>query len=84
MNTYEIVKKLIGSIEPYGDSSIDRERILNLKEHQTLSEDLVYDLIKTSRFKEFPESSMQTMGKDAHQGLLDIQAMINRELSKGV
>jgi len=44
MTTTEIVKKLIGNINPAGDSSRDPERLENLKAMCTLISELVYEV----------------------------------------
>jgi len=44
MNNTEIIKKLIGSINPAGDASRDGERFENLKEMCTLINDLICEV----------------------------------------
>lgn len=44
MELYDVVKKLIGPIEPVGDSHIDAERLENLKVACDLVDKLVQDI----------------------------------------
>jgi len=44
MTNLEIVKKLIGNIQPTGDASRDPERLQNLKEMCTLVNNIVQDI----------------------------------------
>jgi len=77
MSIYEIVKKLIGSIEPYGDSNIDNERLINLDEHIDLVYGLVADLIETANSKNTCESSIQKLGTKANDAILEIKNSID-------
>jgi hypothetical protein len=44
MNHHEIVKKLIGRINPVGETNMDNERFKNLKELTALVENLITDI----------------------------------------
>jgi hypothetical protein len=44
MNIYEVVKKLVGPIEPVGDTSIDNERLDNLTTMTALANQLIIDI----------------------------------------
>lgn len=60
MNVTEIVKKLIGSVEPAGDSDIDEKRFENLKELCLLTSNLVGEISRVvDRNKNAHESSIQ-------------------------
>ena len=75
-STYEIVNKLIGRTEPYGDSAIDAQRKKNLNEKIELVQLLVDDLIETAKCKDRPEGSMSSMGKEAQEFLDEIRDYI--------
>lgn len=77
MELYEIVKKLIGSIEPYGDSNIDEQRLSNINNHIILTQALIRDLIDVAEFKDRPEYSIKKLGTVAYDGLEEIKEMIN-------
>lgn len=64
MEMYEIVKKLIGDIEPYGDTNIDEKHMKNLSEHIEL-----VDLILVAKYKNRPEASMKEIGERAYDML---------------
>ena len=80
MTIYEIVKKLIGNIEPYGDTDIDEERKDNLKEHEILTYGLIRDLIETAKLKDRPEYSIHELGHDAYNILWEIKETIDNEI----
>ena len=69
MNVYEVVKKLIGEIEPVGDSRIDEKRLQNLRTFSAVAEDMLCDLKKVSSFKGRPEYSVNQSGKFAKDAL---------------
>ena len=64
-NIIEINKKLIGSIEPAGDASLDDKRLENLKQAIDLVETYIDDIIMVARFKDDYRSSMKMAGKEA-------------------
>lgn len=65
MDIYEIVKKLVGEIDPIGDSIVDRERLENLKTLTTLVDKLVYDINSIIPNKDRVEWSMKQAGEFA-------------------
>ena len=71
IDTYEVVKKLIGDIEPIGDSDYDRIAFENLKQITDLTESLLKDIGDVARDnKNRHESSMKSSGNFAHTFLL--------------
>lgn len=75
---YQVVKKLIGNIEPYGDSNIDKERMKNLQEHYDVTESLVKDLIDVAKYRNRPEASIKELGNEAYLELIEIKNIIDR------
>lgn len=65
----EVTRKLIGETEPYGDSSIDRERTQNLDKLIYVCDELLYDVEKAAVCKDRHEGSMRMMGEKAHKAL---------------
>lgn len=66
MTHYEIVKKLIGDIQPAGDSSIDPQRLQNLKDMCQLVNELVSDINDVAyRNKNAYQHSIKEMGNYA-------------------
>jgi len=78
MDICEIVRKLIGSIEPRGDSQIDEKHYDNLIEHGYLVSDLVESLIFVSRYKDSYESSVSKLGKRAYTELMELKDCLNQ------
>lgn len=77
MELYEIVKKLVGNIEPYGDSNIDEQRLSNINNHIILTQALIRDLVDVAEFKNRLEFSIKKLGTVAYDGLEEIKEMIN-------
>lgn len=82
MEIPEIVKKLIGSIEPRGDSQIDEKHYENLIEHAYLVSDLIESLIFVSRYKDSYEASVKKLGVRAYNELLEIRDCINGQIEE--
>ena len=61
-NIKEIVEKLVGNIQPAGESHLDKQRLENLKLMCGLVEDLVWEINQVSKDKDRFESSMKVMG----------------------
>ena len=80
MKIYEINKKLIGSILPYGDSNIDEERTNNLEIHNLLTYELIKDLIEVAGYRYRKEFSIHKMGISAYSTLLELKEMIDSEI----
>ena len=83
MTIYEIIKKLIGSIEPYGDTNIDEARLNNLNEHMILVNSLIEDLVRTAKYRNRQESSIHNLGSYAYDELLNIKDIIFDEIEEG-
>ena len=65
MTIHEVVKKLIGPVEPVGDSSCDDERFENLKAMTELVELLVIDIGWVGRKEISHEYSVKRAGEFA-------------------
>ena len=76
MNHKEIVNRLIGPIQPVGDSNVDRKRLENLKAQIDLVHDLLEEIIEVRKNKSRHESSMKHMGKTADEFIKVISEMI--------
>lgn len=64
-----ILEKLVGEIEPYGDSAIDNIRMGNLNCMVEIVDQLLYQLYRVTKYKERNEWSMSAMGKIAYDAL---------------
>ena len=70
MTNYEIVKKLIGEINPVGETNTDDDRFENLKEMTDLVNMLINDIDNVSyRYRSRGEFSMKRASKFAHEFL---------------
>lgn len=65
----EVVSELIGYIEPYGSSQIDRERLDNQKKLEEVVDTLVWMLCKNTKYSERNEYSMCKIGDNARDFL---------------
>ena len=72
MTNFEIVQKIIGKINPVGDSGVDAERFNNLKEmcslHQQISEAIWIVSGERNRY----EHSMKIAGQFAYNHLKEL------------
>ena len=73
IDIYEIVKKLIGEINPIGDSNVDRARLENLKVTTGLVDKLVFDIDSIVPNKDRVERSMEQAGEFADKFLTDLR-----------
>jgi len=73
MDVYDVVKKLLGPIEPIGDSGIDEKRFSNLIETEKLVNQLLFDISQVASYKDCPEHSRKIAGERAEQFLKDIK-----------
>ena len=65
MDYHEIVTKLIGGINPVGESNADEQRFENLKALIQLVDLLLADIGDVSEYKDCPEYSKSRAGKFA-------------------
>lgn len=82
MEIYTIIKRIIGNIEPYGDTNIDEERTNNLNTHINISYNLIKDLVEVAKFRNRSEYSIKSMGNLAYNELLEIKEIIDNEISQ--
>mgnify|MGYP006909289101 CR=1 FL=1 len=73
MDIYEVVKKLLGPIEPIGDSGIDEKRFANLIETEKLVNQLLFDINQVASYRDCQEYSRKVAGERAEQFLKDIK-----------
>lgn len=71
-NIKEIVEKLVGNIQPAGESNLDTQRLENLKVMCGLVEDLVWEINQVSKDKDRYESSMKVMGVYANNFMYNL------------
>lgn len=66
IDVYEVVKKLIGEIEPVGEAHTDEKRLANIKQMTALADAILHDLHQVRRNKDRHEGSMRLIGRHAH------------------
>lgn len=71
IDTYAVVKKLIGEIEPAGETDTDKKRLENLKQQLELISALLDDLQSIRHHKDRAEYSIKRIGKEADDFLTD-------------
>ena len=72
MDIYDIVTKLVGPINPVGESYEDDRRLKNLEEMITLVDKLVFDIDRVSVERERVEYSRKRAGVAAYRFLHDL------------
>lgn len=72
MEMTDVVRKLIGPINPIGDTPVDEERSDNLRVMMLLIESLLGDIDDVSDFRTSPEHSVGKAGREAAAFLADI------------
>lgn len=82
MELLEIVNKLIGKIEPIGESNTDADRLSNLGDQIQLTDDLIYQIVQVSENKTRHEHSMKKAGESAHKWLEETHKYLSEILSK--
>ena len=79
MNTetiLEVINKLVGNIEPYGESHHDEIAYDNQEELIYIIQELIGALGANSRYKNRVEYSVKKIGKRAHDSLKDLYDVI--------
>lgn len=61
----DVVLNLVGEIDAYGDSAIDKMRLENQKILEDVIDSLIFWLMRNIKYKECYQYSMKTIGEDA-------------------
>lgn len=72
----EVVSELVGYIEPYGDTGVDKIRYENQEKIIDLVTNGIEDLIENSKYRYRAEHSMMTIGNRAYESLKELYQMI--------
>lgn len=73
MRIDEIVMKLIGDIEPVGDSGIDEKRLENLTDLCALTDNLLERIASLRRHSSRHEASIKKIGNQAMKFFISIR-----------
>lgn len=69
---YPVVKRLLGAIEPIGETNVDEIRLENLKDTMYLVEKLMYDIHEVSKQSNRMEHSIGLAGRTANEFIKNI------------
>jgi hypothetical protein len=72
MELYDVVTKLIGPIQPVGETNEDEKRFKNLTVMTHLIDELLFDISRVSSQKSRQEFSLKKAGEFASRFLSDI------------
>lgn len=72
MTNYDVLKKLLGPIDPVGDSSVDEKRYKNLEATIDVVNQLLFDINHVAGNADRQEHSMQKAGKKAQSFLKEV------------
>lgn len=65
MEIVDIVRKLVGPVEPVGETYSDAKRLENIEAMTALLDELMDDIFHIAAFRQAPESSKKAIGKHA-------------------
>jgi hypothetical protein len=74
MELYEVVNKLVGPIEPIGETNADNLSFENLIAMTNLVDKLLFAIDRVSTLKDRPEYSVKRSGELAHKFINDVRA----------
>lgn len=72
-SNYDIVRRLVGDIEPTGDHGVDQRRLENLRELATLVDRLLHDIVHVSSASTRLEASMKAIGVAAEEFIEEVK-----------
>jgi len=78
----EVIDKLVGSIEPYGSTQIDEERLKNLETLLEVMDEYINEIINVTKYRNRHEYSILEIAERAYDwivGLRDYTDDIVRE-----
>lgn len=72
MDNYDVIKKLIGPIQPVGSTHVDAERYRNLEETISVVDRLLSDIDRIATKKKAPEHSIKRAANRASKFFDDL------------
>lgn len=78
-NLSDVVKRLLGLINPQGRSEVDVVRYDNLNQTIQITEELINDIMIVSKNKDSQEYSVSKAGIKAEKFLKDLQQTLNEK-----
>lgn len=67
----EILMRVLGEIEPWGETNIDTLRFKNVENYKVALEFIINKLSRASKFKDRREYSIQKIGKECFDILIE-------------
>ena len=80
MSFDEILYRLLGSIQPLADSTIDGERLCNIENYNDVLYFVVKELKEAAEWKDDNRDSAQKIGKECYKILLDFKESLDEIL----
>lgn len=77
MTNYDVIKKLLGPIEPIGEANTDEKRYENLEETIDVVNKLLFDLNQAAGYVTRSEYSMRHIGNKATEFLGEIRETLS-------
>ena len=77
MTNYDVLKTLIGEIDPIGNTEIDETRFENLYEMIDVVNGLIEDIAKVANRRSRLECSLKKAGEKAYNFLKDLQKQLS-------
>lgn len=69
----EVIDKLVGSIEPYGSTQIDEERLENLETLLEVMDEYIGEIIDVTKYRNRHEYSILAIANKAYDWLVDLR-----------
>lgn len=69
----EVIDKLVGSIEPYGSTQIDEERLKNLENLLEVMDEYIKEIIDVIKYRNRYEYSILAIANRAYDWLVDLR-----------
>lgn len=69
----EVIDRLVGSIEPYGSTQIDKERLENLETLLEVMDKYIKEIKEVTRFRNRYEYSILEIAERAYDWIVDLR-----------
>ena len=69
----EVIDRLVGSIEPYGSTQIDEERLKNLETLLEVMDEYIGEIIDVTKYRNRYEYSILEIAERAYDWLVDLR-----------
>ena len=73
MELYEIVMKLIGPVQPVGETRADEQRLESMKKLTELTDRLLFEIDAAAHNADRAEASMRAIGVHARDFMADVK-----------